>query len=344
MNEIARRDTLQLVAGLVSATAVGTAAGRLRSAPATGSAPGALDAVPATADAVVSANVDVLRQDDGMRALTTAALQQRVQYQSGNGSAESPRSVDALLADAEATFQKDPETVHRATAFGDIGGEGEARFGDYGGVVLRADLSAEALKNGIENLDDIAFTELEASGTVVYEPESDGGPWVGALGSDRVVVGTEAAVSDAIAVENGETTAVDEPLRGAYTDTRDAPARFVTHLPDPSDNDAVPERIGDGGSQSVDLTPLDHVTTLAGAVYRDGDVRGLETTLNVANAAAASDVPSVLRELRERARSELRDAALADIVGDIRVRRDGATVTTSVSRTVDELQSLVDGN
>lgn len=205
---------------------------------------------------------------------------------------------------------RDPETVHRATIFGDVGSE--ELFSGYAGVVFAAELRAED------------------------------GPWVGALGSDRVVVGTEAAVADVVDVANGETPAIGEPVRGAYEDSSEAPVRFASRLPDPTDNEGVPARLDRSGRGSVDLTPLDHAATLAGAIYRDGDVRGLETTLDAADDAAASDVASVVRELREYTQSELRDDAVADIVGDITVERDGATVTTSVSRTVSELASLVE--
>jgi len=339
VKELERRDALHAVAGLASAVAVGTVMGRRRSAPPAGSS--AFDVVPATADGLVHANVDTLRRDEGMRTLTTAALQQHAAYTATDGSTDPPRNVDALLSDVEAEFERDPKTVHRATVFGDIGG-GDDLFGGYAGVVLGADLSAEDVKSGIENVDDISFSELEESGTVVYEPESDDGPWVGALRSDRVVVGTETAVTDAVDVANGERDAIGGPVRGAYADTREASLRFASRLPDPSENDAVPTGVGSGG-QSVDLTPLDHVTTLAGAVYRDGDVRGLETTLDAADRRTASDVARVVRELRERAVSELGDDTVADVVADIAVERDGATVTTSVSRTVEELESLVDG-
>ncbi|MBX0287647.1 hypothetical protein EGH22_15035 [Halomicroarcula sp. F28] len=341
MKEIARRDALQAVAGLVSVATAVTVTGRPRSAPPSDSTT-ALDTVPATADAVVDANVDALRQDDGLRTLTTVALQQRAQYVSADSSAEQPRDVDALLSDIETEFETSPERVHRATVFGDVGGDGDDLFDGYAGVVLRAELSAEDVKSGIENFDDIAFTELDESGTVVYEPESDDSPWVGALGSDRVAVGTEAAVFDAVGVRNGETATVGEPIRGAYTDTREAPVRFATRLPDPSRNDAVPAGVGGNGGQSIDITPLDDVTTLAGSVYRDGDVRGLEATLSAADTGAARDVTSVVRQLRDRAASELQDAEVADVVGDLAVDRDSTTVTASVSRTVDELSSLVE--
>lgn len=335
MKQLARRDALQAVVGLASAAAVGTAAGRLGSAASTT----ALDVVPQTSDALVYADTDTLRRDDGLRTLTTAALQQHAQYTAGEDAGR-PRDVDELLSDLEADFERDPETVHRATIFGDVGSE--ELFSGYAGVVFAAELRAEDVKSGIKNMDDVEFTELRASGTVVYEPDAEDGPWVGALGPDRVVVGTEAAVADVVDVANGETSAIGEPVRGAYEDSREAPVRFASRLPDPTDNEGVPARLDRSGRGSVDLTPLDHTTTLAGAVYRDGDVRGLETTLDAADDAAASDVASVVRELREYTQSKLRDDAVADIVGDITVERDGATVTTSVSRTVSELASLVE--
>ncbi|WP_276249635.1 hypothetical protein [Haloarcula rara] len=339
MKEIARRDALQAVAGLASVVAVGTVAGQLSSAPSTP----ALDTVPATADAVMNANVDALHRDDGLRTLVTAALQQRAQYVSADSSAEQPRNVDALLSDVEAEFETSPESVHHATVFGDVGGDGDDLFDGYAGVVLQAELSAEDVKSGIENVDDIDFSELDESGTVVYKPESDGAPWVGALGSGRVAVGTEGAVYDAVEVTNGEAAALGGPLRDAYTDTREGPVRFASRLPEPTENEAVPAGVGGDDGQSIDVTPLDDVRTLAGTVYRNGDVRGLETTLSAADTAAARDVASLVRELRDRAASELRDTEVADVVGGLSVDRDGATVTASVSRTVDELESLVDG-
>jgi len=335
VKQLARRDALQAVVGLAAAAAVGTVAGRHGSA----HARTALDAVPETADAVVHADVDALRRDGGMRTMATAALQQRRQYVSAEPNGY--RDVDALLSDVEADLDTDPSKVHRATVFGDVGGDGDDLFGGYAGVVFRAELSADDVKSGIENLDDIDLSKIEKSGTVVYEPETDGGPWVGALDADRVVVGTEAAVSDAVDVASGETAAVGDPLRGAYGESREAPVRFASRLPGPSRNAAVPTAVNAGG-RSVDITPLDHVTTLAGAVYRDDDVRGLETTLSAADPVAANDVARVVRRLRDRVESELRDRELADIVGDIAVDRDGATVTTSVSRTVDELETLVE--
>jgi len=340
VKQLQRRKTLQAVAGVVSAAAVGTVAGRSSSPP---SAPttAALDAVPASADALVYADIDALRRDDGMKTLTTAALQQRARYHSVESAGEHPRNADTLLTDVETELDTDPKDVHRLTAFGDVGSSGDELFGGYGGVVLGAELNAEAVKAGLENLDDVAFDRVSESGAVVYEPESETGPWVGSLGSDHVVVGTETAVYDAIDVTNDGAAPIDGGLRRAYADSRDAPVRFASRLPSPSEGDAVPERVGETG-RTMALTPLDHVSTLGGAVYRDGDVRGLETTLDVTDEAAARDVASVVRDLRERAVSKLRDDALADLVGDIGVERDGATVTTSVTRTTGELEPLVD--
>ncbi|MFC6757076.1 hypothetical protein ACFQER_10815 [Halomicroarcula sp. GCM10025894] len=170
MKEIARRDALQAVAGLASVVAVGTVAGQLSSAPSTP----ALDTVPATADAVMNANVDALHRDDGLRTLVTAALQQRAQYVSADSSAEQPRNVDALLSDVEAEFETSPESVHHATVFGDVGGDGDDLFDGYAGVVLQAELSAEDVKSGIENVDDIDFSELTSPGRSSTNPSRTG--------------------------------------------------------------------------------------------------------------------------------------------------------------------------
>jgi hypothetical protein len=336
VKQLARRDALQAVAGFVSAATVGTAVARRSSDSSTRSTADGLDVVPSNADAIVHANVDVLRQDAGMRTLTDAALSQRAQYASADG----PTEVDTLLDDIESNWNTDPANLHRVTAFGGVGGGDGDLLSGYGGAILDVALTAEDVKSGIENLENIAFDEVRESGTVVYEPESESGPWVGALRSDRVVVGTEAAVSDTADVDSGAASAIDGALRGAYTDTRAAPVRFASRVPSPSADAAVPQHVGGASGRRIDLTPMDDATTLASAVYGDGDTRGLTATLTTTDAAAATDAATVVSALRDRLEAELGDAELAGVVGDVAVERDGTDVTMSVEKTRTELQAL----
>lgn len=309
--------------------AAGTAAGALGAA---GTTNGARDAVPSNAEALVDANIGVLRRDDGMRTLADAALYQRAQFAGDTG----PASVAALHADARASFDTDPARLHRVTAFGSVSDPA----GGYRGVVLEADVTAQAIKTGFENLDDIAFDELRESGSVVYEPESADGPWVGSLPGERLVVGTEAAVHDAIDTANDEAASIGGAVAGAYTNTREAPVRFASRLPGPSDSDAVPSALDIDTGRPVDLGPLDDATTLSGAVYGSGDTRGLAVTLTADSAGAADEVATLLSELRDRLEADLDDDRLAAVIGDVAIRRDGATVRSWVEKSVAELESL----
>ncbi|MDS0259919.1 hypothetical protein NDI56_10990 [Haloarcula sp. S1CR25-12] len=338
MKHIERRKLLRTAAGLASVAAVGSTAGCLDSAPSTAESSDVLDAIPAGADAVAYANVDTIRQDEGVKTLTNTHLEQRSQYEYYDG----PEDFDGLLGHIEDEWETDPSNVHEATVFSEFGGTDDELFAEYGGVVLRADLEAEDVKRGLENVENIDFSEVEHSGSVVYEPESADGRWVGSLSTDRVVVGTEDAVYDAIDVQNGDSDTIDSEVENAYTETRDAPVRFAGRMPSPSDNPAVPESVAKRSDEPIDLTPLDDVDTLRGSVYRDDDVRGLETTLAASDRDAAADATDVVTELRDRAQSSIPYGSVADLVGDISVEQDGSSVKASLRKTVSELDSVLE--
>lgn len=331
MRELTRRDALRAAAGLVSVGAVGTAAGRLGSVPPADS----LDAVPAVADALASANVDRLRRDDEMETLTDTALHLRSQFGAGDSV-----NTETLLADIEARSDTDPRHVHGATVFTALDGGEDGPFGDYRGAVLEADLTAEAVKDGVANFDDIAFEELRRSGSVVYEPETDDGLWVGSLPSGNVVVGTEPAVSDAVDAANGEAPSLDGTVENAYRDTGAAPVRFAARMPSPYGNDGVPTTLDGDGDRSVDLGPLETVSVLAGSVSADSGVLELSATLWATDSDAAGDVAATVTDVRDYTAAELEDDAVADLVGDVGVRRRGSAVQLSVERTAGQLRSL----
>ena len=280
-----RRELLRSAAGLASVAAVGSTAGCLDSAPFIGSSSGPLGAIPADADALMYANIDVIREDEGVETLTNAYLDERSEFDYYEG----PEDFDEVLEAFEDEADIDPTKLHEITAFSEFGGSDYETFAEYGGAIVNTDLTAEKIKDSLENADNIDFEEAEYSGSVVYEPEAEGGPWVGALPSGEVVVGTEDAVHDAI-----------------------------------------------------DFSPLEDIDTVAGTVYRDGDTRGLELMMNAEDESAAEDVAEMLNEVRDEFESETNNGDAEAILEDITIEQNGSSVTSSIERTISELEALIE--
>ena len=336
MQGMQRRDLLRSAAGLASVAAVGSTAGCLDSVPFVGSSSGALDAIPDDADALMYANIDVVREDKGVETLTNAYLDKR----SESDYYEGPEDFDEVLDEFEDESDIDPTKLHEMTAFSEFGGSDYETFEEYGAAIINADLTAENIKDSLEDADNIDFEEAEHSGSVVFEPEAEGGPWVGALPSDEIVVGTEDAVHDTIDVKNGDEDPLEDELKDAYTSTRDAPFRFATNMPDPDDS-TIPESDG-SGDDSIDFSPLEDVNTVAGTVYRDGDTRGLEVTMNAEDESAAEDVTEMLNEVRDEVESETDNGDAEDILEDVTIEQNGSSVTSSIERTISELEELIE--
>jgi len=333
METIGRRKLLRSAAGVASITALGPATGFLGSGSPTSSEASPLAAVPAAADAVVYADVDTIRTDEGVQVLTDTYLRQRAQSPYYEG----PDGYDELLAEIETEWETDPKKLHEVTAFGRFGGR-DGLFADYGGAVLEADLSAGNVADALANLDDVDFEAVGRSGSVVYEPDGDG-PWVGTLPSERVVVGTEGAVADAIGVANGDRAGVEPDLTTVFGRTRAAPVRFASRLPRPRN---LPTSTAADSGEEIDLTPARDIVAVGGSVFRDGAVRALETTVYTQSSDAAADVAEMLGKLRDRAAAQLRAGPTADLVGDIAIERDGTTVRTGLKQTVGELRAVVE--
>lgn len=329
---------MRAAAGLGAVAAGGGTAGCLDSVPLVGDTSATMDAVPVSADAAVYADLDAVREDEGVRTLTNTYLEQQAQRSYYEG----PENFEELLEAVEDESDIDPASVHEATLFSAFGGEEHDLFDTaYLGVIVRTDLTVEDIRDSTAELYDVDFDEVAYNGAVVYEPDEGDGNYLGAL-SSGAVLGTEDAVYDAIDVDNGDEDPADAELRGAYTATRDAPFRFASRMPSPSENEAVPEEeTGDDG-ESYDFTVFDDVSTVAGSVYRDGSVRGLATTLAATDGDAAEDVADLLDDLQDDIEDEIYDEAMAELVGDIAISQDGSDVTTSLEREIDELESVVE--
>lgn len=98
------------------------------------------------------------------------------------------------------------------------------------------------------------------------------------------------------------------------------------------------------GDLSLDLSPVRTVETAAGAIYRDGNTRGLRVGLAAPDSSTAEELATVVDGLLTLASGEAdgpyTPEYVGDLLADVEVTREGASVALSVERTVDELEAM----
>ncbi|WP_246983481.1 twin-arginine translocation signal domain-containing protein [Halorientalis marina] len=333
-----RRSFLQATAGLATVVAAGSTAGCLDSVPLIGGG-GSLSAVPEDTNGVVYADIDAIREDEGVRTVTDAYLSARSESEWYDG----PEDYEEALEEFEDESDLDPEGAHEIVAFAEYGGEYSLVDNEYTAVIVDADWDVDDVVDSIEEDNNYEFDEEEHSGQPFYEPDEDYGSYIGVLGDDRMVIGQEDAVEDAIDADQGEDDGIEDELDGAYSNTRSAPVRYASIMPDPGEHDSVPESYG-RGEDEVDLGVLEDVTTVAGAVYAEGDTRGVEVTMTAEDTDTAENLTDIVEGAISYAEENTYDETAAALLGDLEVSQNGTDVTVSFERTIDELEDLIDEN
>lgn len=284
-----------------------------------------LDSVPAEADAVVYADawtfVSSSSQEiaDGLLATTNRSLPGYT----------GPASLQAAAEKLQDT-QLNPEALRSVTAFGAYtAGTGP---GDYRAVILNTRWKTDPLLRVFGgNASDYERRTYRNATVYVHEDPDAQFSWVGVLGPDQFVLGTEAAVTDAIDANAGRGGGIDPRLDDRFDSLKRGPLRFAATMPD-----SLP---GEGIAPPSLVETLDAVETLSGVYYptddgtavelsvtaRDGEtVRRLEPAVDGAIAFASEHAP-------DRTIGLLEDASIT---------RSDATLTVSLSGPSD---AFVDG-
>jgi len=327
-NELTRRDLLRTGAGVSAVAALGGLAGCSALTGDGGGSESGVRGLPADAGAAAVIDAEAVRTDDATAALVNAFLDVQAEREYYDG----PENYEAVLEEFENETGLDPEGASTLTPFFGWGGEYSPVDSEFAAARFEADWPTEDVVASLEENGGSYSDESYADGTL-YEPDEDYRSYLGVLGDGRYVVGTEAAVTDTLDVEAGEEDAISETLQSAYAETRTAPVRFVSGVPE----DEVPESAGG----QFDTSVFRNVESVAGSVYADGDTRGIETTLAAGSESDAEDIADIIDGGLTVVEQEAPEAVATELDA-VAVTRDGTSVTVAYEATVDELTALVE--
>ncbi|MFD1586276.1 hypothetical protein ACFR9U_04740 [Halorientalis brevis] len=297
---------------------------------------GQLGPVPDDVDVAVQADTDALRNDSGLRSVVNAWLE--VQARDGT---DEPRTVEDLLGRFEEETGVDPSTVSSVTPFLRWNG----LYGFYNlrgfGSLVTIDADAEDVVDGLAAVSTWSYDEDEHYGQPIYRPDTQYrlSIWVGVLDAEagRYVVGAEGAVKNAIEAQIGEAEALDGTLADAFSTTRSAPVRFVADVPLAYVPEALNQRTD---AETIQLEPLNEVSTVSGAVYRDGDERGIEATFAADDDDTAANLVEMLEAVLDFTATEASTDAVATVLEDSSITQNGADVVVTYENSTDELADL----
>jgi hypothetical protein len=330
-----RRDLLRSGAALTALTTLAGCSGLMDSLGEDGSA-GPLATVPDGVTLALTVDAEAVRDDDATKTLVNAWFEGRAE---GTARDDRPESYDDLLSRFEDDFGLDPTAVSSFAPF--FNGGGFYGLGARGGAaVVTADWSAEDITDSLSDSMGNSYEEDEHYGQPIYHPETDSfygaGIWLGVLGDGEYVVGWEGAVRETIEVSLGEVESLDGRMQEAHAATRDAPIRFVLDIP----LGLVPDEI-ERDDTTVQLEPLNEVATVAGAVYRDGNTRGVEVTMAADDTATAENLVDTVEGYLAFAEQGTERETMAEALDEVTVSRDGSDVVLRYESTVDDLADTV---
>ncbi len=293
-----------------------------------------LNVVPEGTTAVLHADAGGALNDDALRTVLDGVVSTLVGPTPGGevtvrntvSTAENRTGLDADELTGVTFFSK-ATTVPNATEIPDASELG------YAGAVLAADWSkaefAAALRSGSrENV-----TETTHAGLTAYVGPN--ATWVGTLGDGRFVVGTERAVTDAMAVAAGEAAAFDNDVRAAFASTGAGHLRYAAAVPQ--------DGINTSGIGGYDTAPFEAASTVRGSVATtpDGNV-SVTANVRFASASAATDAAEMAQGAIAATR-ERTDNATARLLTENRlsVAADGNELTLVATNEPDTYVALV---
>jgi hypothetical protein len=338
--ERSRRGVLRAGATLTSVVAVGGLAGCSDQIPDVvggggGQGVGLLGLVPEDANGAYYANIDAISEDEAIKTIFNAYLEQNAY------SEEDPEDYEELQEQIQDETDLDVEAAEEMLAFGEY-----ASDDGYAGFILNADWTEDDLVDGLEE-SGAEYDEDDHEGKTVYEQESEySNSAMGVLAEGQFVFGTVDAVEDTIDVKTGNGDQLDEDLRNAFTNTRDAAVRFVSSVPEEQlettgydDEDEYEEEVGD---ETIDYSSVQDLEHSSGSIYADGDTRGMQINYEASDTDAAEEFEEVLNTLKEISEEESESDELDDQLENSTISRDGTTVTVTYETTVDEIEDAVD--
>lgn len=294
---------------------------------------GILNSVPADVDYVVYGSTDVLADN------TTAALYNGMVERTASPDAEVP-SYDEALQQAQDEGNLSLDAVETVLTFGTYP-EADATEA-YGGMLVESSLNESEFVGVFED----AGAELEATtynGQSVYVNSSaaaDQDGYLGVLGDGLYVVGTQAAVEDAIDTNAGDADHFSGDLRESLDDTENGYYEFAFTVPE----ERMPSASDDA---MVDTGPFNRIDVVSGSYFADDDdTFGVRMTVTAANESDAAAINETSQQALALAQFSVEEDALRQTLANVTVAQDGRYVTyeyeTTVTAFLDSLELLAD--
>ncbi|MFB6179009.1 MAG: hypothetical protein ABEI77_04715, partial [Halorientalis sp.] len=151
----------------------------------------------------------------------------------------------------------------------------------YLGFIIDSDWSEQQFINESEG-NGTSYEKDEYQGHTVYVEQnvSDDQPpgWIGVLGDGQYVLGTKAAVKDAIDVDRGKMQSFHGELRTAYDDTKDSDntyLKFAASFPDEKQLQQVENASGqDQLSSNQQFSAFKNIQVVSGSYYTNDETIG----------------------------------------------------------------------
>jgi hypothetical protein len=310
-----------------------------------------IDTVPAEVDAVASVNAGITEDQatndlvDGM----TSVLESQYPWYDG------PPDTESMLEAAGTRSDLDPEAVNSMvmySSYPDSGGVGTVAGTEYVGVLVDADWTEAALVESLRNHSE--YSEESYEGYTVYVSASadassgfgataPGPTHVAVLADGEFVLGSEAAVQDAIDVDRGSSPAFGGELRSAYDATRDGSDTYLQYA----------FRVGSQSSADAETTPTQptagpaaSLNVVAGSYYTTSDRIGTTLRLHATSGAAAEDLQKAMDGYTSMAEATLDVEGISSILSKTEIQQQGSEVVVTfesdVSALVEDFESIVE--
>lgn len=313
---VGRRALVALV--VLGAAAVGGAA-LLSDGADTGAA---ADQVPADVDTVV--RLDMTITSDRATQLRAAVSGGALPGGSGNTS--------AIGATFENRTGIDPGPAREIVLFSALNDSGTANT-TYAGAIVHTDAATDTATRSIRTTVGGDYERRSIEGQTVYVPAEESSYWIGVLGDGQLVVGSEAAVRDTVAVSAGNARAFDGQLRTAYDDTRNGTVQFATTSPDvllPTEVEFV-----------SDIQLFRDLRTVGGTYYIESGRTGVEVQLRANSGADARSVAQATNGTVSIAETYVENETAADAVESVTVSQQGSTVTVRYEAPIEEFRRVL---
>lgn len=272
-----------------------------------------------------------------------------------SGEYDGPESYDDLMANTSNESELDVEELNGMLVYGtypeasdSASGVGGLPEDTYVGVLIDSEWDEATLVNETEDETEyerdeyegytVYVEQLDAAETPDWAAERDDPTWVGVLDDGRYVLGTEAAVKDAIDVDRGATDAFGGELREAYDETRDGENtyfKFAARFPS--------DRLSESGmGESPRFSAVRNVGLVTGSYYTTDDRIGMQLRMQTNSTSDADDLESMIDGSVSFAKQGTLTNESAALLDEIEVEQEDSTAVVTFEMSVDSILDTVE--